>query len=185
MKTPWMTTAAAVALTLACSKPGDTHDDVQRAPVPPPAPAAPSASSLVGTANGGGAGQGGGAGAAGNAKPLAVVIAGRPPGLWTPDALGAVTRFTIHADGADKDVWSLREVARQLVGPYARITGAVDGDGTHAKITRKDWADAKKTPVLRINRRGMYKIQWVDRNGDVTNDDDVRDVRTIEVEAGD
>jgi len=147
--------------------------------------AAPSGSSLVGTANGGGAGQGGGAGAAGNATPIKVVVAGGAPATWAPDALAAVTRFTIHADGADKDVWSLREVAHQLVGPHARITGAVDGDGTHAKITSKDWADAKKTPVLRINRRGMYKIQWVDKNGDVTSDDDVRDVRTIEVEAGD
>jgi hypothetical protein len=147
--------------------------------------AAPSASSIVGTADGGGGGNGGGAGATGNASPIKVVLAGGAPTTWTPEALAAVPRFTIHADGADKDVWSLREVAHQLVGPRARITGALDGDGTHAKIDPKDWADAKKTPVLRINRRGMYKIQWVDKDGHVTGDDDVRDVRSIEVRAAD
>jgi hypothetical protein len=147
--------------------------------------AAPAASSIVGTANGGGGGLGGGAGATGNATPLKIVIARGAPTSWTLDTLAGVARFTIHADGADKDVWSLREVAHQLVGPHARITGALDGDGTHARIDPRDWADAKKTPVLRINRRGMYKIQWVDKNGDVTGDDDVRDVRTLEVKAGD
>jgi hypothetical protein len=143
--------------------------------------ASASASSTVGTADGGGAGNGGGAQATGSASPLKVVVAGGPPTTWTPDALAAVARFTIHSDGSDKDVWSLRDVAHQLVGPHARVTAAVDGDGSREKIDPRDWADAKKTPVLRINRRGMYKIQWVDKSGNVTGDDDVRDVRSVEV----
>jgi hypothetical protein len=94
-------------------------------------------------------------------------------------------RFTIHADGADKDAWSLRDLAHALVGPHARVTGAADGGGTKVKIAKKDWADPKKTPVLRINRRGMYKIEWVDKDGSLTpNDEDVRDVRSVEVSPG-
>ena len=135
----------------------------------------------MGTGTGGGHGDGGGAGAHSDAAPLKVVIAGAAPTSWTPDAFEAVPRFTIHSDGSDKDAWSLREVAHKLVGPKARITAAVDGDGSRDKIDAKDWADAQKTPVLRINRRGMYKIEWVDTAGNMTNDDDVRDVRSVEV----
>jgi hypothetical protein len=147
-----------------------------------PAAAAASASSTVGNpGTGGGAGNGGGSQSSSDAAPLKVVITGGAPASWSPAALAAVQRFTIHADGADKDAWSLRDVVHQLVGPKARATSAVDGDGTRAKISPKDWADAKKTPVLRINRRGMYKIEWVDKDGNMTNDDDVRDVKTVEV----
>jgi hypothetical protein len=145
------------------------------------APPAASASSTVGTGTGGGNGDGGGAQSSSDATPLKVVVTGGAPTTWTPAALSAVQRFTIHADGADKDAWSLRDVVHQLVGPRARATSAVDGDGTRAKISPKDWADVKKTPVLRINRRGMYKIEWVDKDGNMTNDDDVRDVKTVEV----
>jgi hypothetical protein len=27
----------------------------------------------------------------------------------------------------------------------------------------------------------MYKIEWVDKDGNMTNDDDVRDVKSVEV----
>jgi len=149
-----------------------------------PGAPAPVASSTVGTGTGGGAGDGGGALAATNASPLKVIVTGTGPTTWTPAALAALPRFTIHADGADKDAWSLRDLAHALVGPRARVTAAVDGDGTSAKIDKKDWADPKKVPVLRINRRGMYKIEWVDKDGSLTNDDDVRDVRSVEVNPG-
>jgi hypothetical protein len=143
--------------------------------------APPVASNTVGTGTGGGKGNGGGDQASSEAAPLKVVVTGAAPTAWSPASLAAVPRFTIHADGADKEAWSLRDVTHQLVGPHARVTGAVDGDGTRAKIDPKAWADAKKTPVLRINRRGMYKIEWVDKDGNMTNDDDVRDVKSVEV----
>lgn len=136
------------------------------------------------TGNGGGGGNGGGVKATGNAAPLAVVIAGGAPTSWSPASFAPLPRFTVHADNNDKDAWSLRDVVHALVGPKARVTGAVTGDGDHPKIDAKDWADKSKTPVLRINRRGQYKIEWVDSDGDMTNDDDVRDVRSIEVTPG-
>ena len=169
------------------NRPGDPLPRVSaptklRVYVPAGAGTVPSAAdNTTGNSAGGGAGNGGGARSATNASPLKVVIPGGAPAAWTPDVLAAVTRFTIHTDGSEKDAWSLRDVTHQLVGPKARVIGAVDGDGTHAKINAKDWADAKKTPVLRINRRGMYKIEWVDKDGNMTNDDDVRDVRSIEI----
>ena len=178
-----------LALAAACSKTsGPTEDKPtlrsvpQSAPPPSVQPAAPS--STVGTGTGGGSGDGGGALAASNAPPLGVVVVGGPPTTWTPDALAALARFTIHADGADKDAWSLRELAHALVSPKARVTAAIDSGGSRSKIDKKDWADAKKTPVLRINRRGMYKIEWVDKDGSLTNDDDIRDVRSVEVSPG-
>jgi hypothetical protein len=144
--------------------------------------AAPAASSTVGTGTGGGGGNGGGAQTASNAPPLKVVLTGGAPTAWSPDQLAPIKHFTIHSDGSEKDAWSLREIAHQLVGPNARVVGAVDGDGTKAKIAAKAWNDPKKTPVLRINRRGMYKIEWVDKDGNMTNDDDVRDVKSVEVD---
>jgi hypothetical protein len=137
--------------------------------------------STVGTGARGGGGEGGGAGAHADAAPLKVVVTGGESTSWPPEAFDAVPRFTIHSDGSERDAWSLRDIAHKLVGPRARITMAVDGDGTRDRIDAKDWSDAKKTPVLRINRRGMYKIEWVDQNGNMTNDDDVRDVRSVEV----
>lgn len=143
--------------------------------------AAAPASSGVGTGNGGGSGNGGGANAQVTAAPLRVVVAGRPPTSWTSADFAAVPRFTIHADNSAKDAWSLRDIAHKLVGPKARVTIAVDGDGTRDRIAPRDWADASKTPVLRINRRGMYKIEWVDKDGNMLEDDDVRDVRSVEL----
>jgi len=137
--------------------------------------------SVTGTGTGGGGGNGGGAQTTGDVAPLKVVIPGAAASSWTPDALASVPRFTVHADGSDKDAWSLRDVAHKLVGPKAHVTAAIDGEGTRSSIKPKDWADAKKTPVLRINRRGMYKIEWVDDHGNMTTDDDVRDVRVVEV----
>jgi hypothetical protein len=137
--------------------------------------------SVVGTGTGGGAGDGGGSLAAGTAAPLKILVAGGAPQSWAPSAFDPIPRMSIRADNSDKDAWSLRDVVHKLVGPKARVTVAVDGEGTRAKIDPKDWADAKKTPVLRINRRGMYKIEWVDDKGNMTNDDDVRDVRSLEV----
>lgn len=144
------------------------------------ASAAP-ASSGAGTGDGGGGGNGGGADTQATAAPLRVVVAGRPPTSWTAADFAAVPRLTIHADNSAKDAWSLRDIAHKLVGPKARVTIAVDGDGTRERIAPRDWADASKTPVLRINRRGMYKIEWVDKDGNMLQDDDVRDVRSVEL----
>jgi hypothetical protein len=181
-----------VLVAAACSKPSETGvpaalqtASASAAPPPPSAPSsAPSPSSTVGTGDNGGGGKGGGADAKGSAAPLKVVVTGGTPTTWSPDAFAGIKQFTIHSDGSEKGAWSLREITHQLVGPKARVVGAVDGDGTKAKINPKDWADAKKTPVLRINRRGMYKIEWVDKDGNMTNDDDVRDVKSIEVTPG-
>jgi hypothetical protein len=139
------------------------------------------ASSAAGNGNGGGGGTGGGADAQATAAPLRVVIAGRPPTSWTAADFAAVPRFTVHADNAARDAWSLRDIAHKLVGPKARVTLAVDGDGTRDRIAPQDWGDTRKTPVLRINRRGMYKIEWVDKDGNMLEDDDVRDVRSLEL----
>jgi hypothetical protein len=139
---------------------------------------------VVGTGDRGGEGKGGGASATGAAPPLKAVVAGGPAQTWTTQSFDPVPRFTIHADNSDRDAWSLRDIVTKLVGPKARVTAAVDGDGTRAKIDAKQWADATKTPVLRVNRRGMYKIEWVDKDGNMTSDDDVRDVRSIEIAPG-
>ena len=151
----------------------------------PQAGGPPSAdASLVGTGNNGGEGKGGGADAGAAAQPLKVVIAGAVAQSWTAQSFDAIPHFTVHADNSAKDAWSLRDIVVKLVGPRARVSAAVDGEGTRAKIDAKQWADATKTPVLRVNRRGMYKIEWVDKDGNMTNDDDIRDVRTVEVIPG-
>ena len=101
--------------------------------------AGPSAatSSTVGTGGNGGEGKGGGEKASATAQPLKVVITGGTPTTWAPDAFAPVKRFTIHSDGSDKDAWSLRDLVHQLVGPKARVLGAVDGDRTKAQHRRR------------------------------------------------
>ena len=177
-----MSRAWCIPLTLllaACSKTSGTQDGVGASSSAAAAASVAPKPGPTGIGNGGGGG--GGVNSTSDAAPLAVVIVGGAPTTWSPAAFAPLPRFTIHADSNDKDAWSLRDLSHSLVGPRTRVTAAVDGDGERTQIEPRDWTDSSKTPVLRINRRGKYKIEWVDSDGNMLNHGDVRDVRSIEV----
>lgn len=95
---------------------------------------------------------------------LAVTVGGRVSSWGRADfdrvqPLG----YTTKEDEA-RDAWSLRELARALVGPHARVV-AVEGEGKRVEISKARWLDPSGVPALRITRRGLVKLQWLTHEG--------------------
>lgn len=112
---------------------------------------------------------------------LAVTVAGARA-TWGHDAFEKVARFvgnTKASDGEDRDVWSLRDLVRTLVGPTARVTSVAGDDGAKA-IDAAAWRDPKRTPLLHTTRRGTLKFRWADAAG-AWGETEVKDVTRIEI----
>jgi len=112
---------------------------------------------------------------------LAVTVAGARV-TWGHDAFEKVARFvgnTKASDGEDRDVWSLRDLVRTLVGPTARVTSVTGDDGAKS-IDAAAWRDAKRTPLLHTTRRGTLKFRWADAAG-AWGETEVKDVTRIEI----
>lgn len=112
---------------------------------------------------------------------LAVTIAGAQT-TWDHDAFEKVARFagnTKASDGEDRDVWSLRDLARTLAGPTARVTSVAGDDGARS-IDAAAWRDPRRTPLLHTTRRGTLKFRWADATG-AWGETEVKDVTRIEI----
>ena len=115
-----------------------------------------------------------------NAPPLSLEVTGKgTTATWRQDAFDKVPRYTKGNDGEARDVWSLRELVHQLVGPTAQVTSVTGDDGTKT-IDRAAWDDAARTPLLHTTRRGTLKFRWADANGK-WGESEVKDVVRIEV----
>jgi len=81
--------------------------------------------------------------------------------VWTHADLDRVARLPYTNDDAEsREAWSLRDLARVLVGAGARVT-AVDGEGRQVALDPQRWGDPALLPVLRVTRRGLVKFQWL------------------------
>jgi hypothetical protein len=109
---------------------------------------------------------------------LAVSVHGQAA-VWTQEAFDRVAKYTKGTDGEARDVWSLRELVHQLVGPKARAVAVTGEEGTKA-IDAAAWADETTTPLLHTTRRGTLKFRWADANGK-WGESGVRDVTKIEI----
>ena len=96
---------------------------------------------------------------------------------WTEDDLAEVEPVTIDEAGADRDAFSLRTLAAELVGPGAAVV-EVRGETT-TMLDAEAWADASRVPVLKLNRRGMLKLVWLDPGGQPTAGAEVRGVTEL------
>ena len=115
-----------------------------------------------------------------NAPPLKLdVTAKDTTATWHQDSFDKVARYTKGNDGVARDVWSLRELVHQLVGPTARVASVTGDDGTKT-IDLAAWADATRTPLLHTTRRGTLKFRWADANGK-WGETEVKDVVRIEL----
>ena len=99
---------------------------------------------------------------------------------WGRDALDRVPRFTAGTDGADREMWSLRELAHTLVGPTARVV-AIIGPRETRRLDAAAWADATRTPIVHTTRRGTLKFRWADKDGK-WGDVEVVDLSRLEIE---
>jgi hypothetical protein len=101
---------------------------------------------------------------------------------WQKDAFDKVARYAKNdkaRDGEAREVWSMRDLAHDLVGPGARVT-AVTGDGGSKSIDRAAWDDASREPLLHTTRRGTLKFRWASADG-TWGDTEVKDVTRIEI----
>lgn len=107
---------------------------------------------------------------------LAIIVDGKPSGEWTVDKL----RGLASSKGGSEDMrWSLRDATTTLVGANARVI-AVLAQGNRLEIEPKQWSDASRHPILRVNRKGDYKFQW--EGGDsISNLSELRQLTGIEI----
>jgi hypothetical protein len=98
---------------------------------------------------------------------------------WKKDDFAKVAEYTLGSDGNARDVWSMRDLATQLVGSNAHVV-AVTGEGGTKAMGSADWMDSSKTPVLHTTRRGTLKFTWADGQGN-WGETVVKDVTRIEI----
>jgi len=109
-------------------------------------------------------------------KPLAVKIDGKDAAPWSYEQLAKLT------EGKEKrDTWSLREAAKQLVGPKARVVALVNGEDERMELDKAMWADESRTPNMRVNRQGLFKFSWSGANPMQGGDAQLRNVRAVEL----
>lgn len=91
----------------------------------------------------------------------------------------ALRPVTILSEGqVARRGWSLRELAASVGA--ARATAVVGDDGARVEIAAETWNAANRLPLLRQNRRGMLKFQWI-IDGKVGADDQIRGVAIVEL----
>ena len=111
---------------------------------------------------------------------LEVDVDGKPQ-RPTAQQLANIPTMNIRGDQGDRRVvWSLRDVVAIVAGASARPTEVIGEDGP-TPVDVAAWNDAGQTPILRVNRRGMIKLQWIGHGGKVADDGEVRGVRVLRV----
>jgi hypothetical protein len=76
-------------------------------------------------------------------------------------------------------VWSLRELATDLVGSNARIV-SITGESTHP-LAAAAWTDASRVPIVHSTRRGSLKFRWADPDGKWREDEVIKDIAKLEI----
>lgn len=97
---------------------------------------------------------------------LEVLVNGKPAGAWTAAKLAEVAPVQVeNRAGEGRQGWSLKSLARALVGPNARVVAIANDEADRVEIAEKDWFDPSRTLVMRPTHRGDFKVQWVASDG--------------------
>jgi hypothetical protein len=123
-----------------------------------------------------------------SASPVSIsaVIDGQPATLWSRRELGAVSSLDIvPADGeGHRPAWSLRELARALVGPDARVVEVDGEEGRRVRIEQAQWDEPSRIPIVRLNRRARLKFEWVAGDLSPADGDRLREVTSVALVRG-
>jgi len=98
-------------------------------------------------------------------RELRIVVVGRAPVVMTPAALLAHPALSSSAAGGKARQVPLRPLLDKLVGPGARVAVVTDATGGRAVVPLAAWAAPGVVPVLWRNRRGLFKVGFVDAQG--------------------
>ncbi|MFZ5470845.1 MAG: hypothetical protein ACOZIN_15575 [Myxococcota bacterium] len=119
------------------------------------------------------------------APPVKVVVKGRPETTWTQEDFDEVEPLEVMSESGDEEqeAWPVRPLAEQLIGPKARLVRVRGENGHMLEIKPEEWRQQEKIPVLRLNRRGLIKFQWVSASKEVTpKDEGLRGVSQLDFE---
>ncbi len=110
----------------------------------------------------------GGAGTAPHevASPPALRIEGAEPATLTAAELGQLPTIPLVDDeGSSRGAtaWDLRVVVARFGA--VRVVGVVDRGAQVTPILPEEWDDKDGVPSLRVNRRGVWRFQWLDPAG--------------------
>ncbi|MGE0401303.1 MAG: hypothetical protein AB7T06_31645 [Kofleriaceae bacterium] len=109
------------------------------------------------------------------------VTVGGNVATWTRATLSSVPRTIMSADAHNKwrQGWSLRRLAKELVGPTARVA-RVMGSDRETKIDANAWADLTRTPVVHVTDEGTLSFRWAAAD-ETWGDVEVHEVTALEI----
>lgn len=114
---------------------------------------------------------------------LTVSLGGGRSANWSFEDLRRVPRQRdIPTEGGAASGWSMRDVVAILGDNGARIGTLTNTQGQVVTISSAQWADQTRTPMLRVNHRGLWKFDWVDAGTRMPLPGGLRDVAQLTVE---
>lgn len=118
-------------------------------------------------------------------RELRIVVAGRPPVVVTPTTLAAHTPLSSTQAGGKTKQYPLRALLEKVVGPGARLVAVADHYGNRSAVDAALLAAPDVLPVVWTNRRGLFKVGFVDARGRRLDDSvEFRDVVELQVVVG-
>lgn len=94
-------------------------------------------------------------------------------------AMLATVGVTDDPSRGPRDGWNLRDIVTALAGESARLIKVRDQDDAVAEVPTEVWSDAARVPVLRLNRRGVFKLSWAANDGSTAEGPVVRGVKQL------
>jgi hypothetical protein len=111
-----------------------------------------------------------------------VVMDGERVATWTPESLAKVPKLPIdRLSPRLQKAWGLREAVSTLPGPPKRVVRVGSSEGRSLEIPEELWKDAAQIPVMRLNQRGMIKLEWIDASGRRSSGPEVRGLTRVEL----
>ncbi len=117
-------------------------------------------------------------------RELRIVVAGRPAILVAATALSTLTPVSSTQAGGKAKQYALRALLDRFVGPGARLVALADHAGTRSVVDAALLNAPDVVPVVWTNRRGLFKVGFVDDHGRRLDDSvEFRDVVELQVAA--
>ena len=113
---------------------------------------------------------------------LEVRVAGAPFAKRTSADLAKLKPLpSAPGNGAKTTLYPLHDALAAWVGPGARLASVVMAGGMRLAIEEKAWSDPTRAMVLWQNRRGLFKVGFVDVKGQLVPGQEIRDVVVLDV----
>jgi hypothetical protein len=94
---------------------------------------------------------------------LSIALDGGGSAKWRLADLWRVpANLRVSTARGEMPAWSLRDVAHVLAGEHARVGALTSARGETLILPAADWDDPSRLPILRINRRGLWKFEWLE-----------------------